>query len=412
MFRKLIPKPLLAVYHFVLAYVAAAVYGFSSRRLTVIGVTGTYGKSSVVMMLGSVLGVVGYRAGWLSTATISDGRREWLNDMKMTMPGRFFLQRFLRQLVRNGCTHAIIETSSQGIAQYRHRGIAYDVAVLTNLHPEHLEAHGGFERYRAAKAQLFAHTATVRGKRRMAIVSARLDRPEAFTNHLFTKVVTFTAGDVKHLALSPVLSAFPENAAAVAATCEAIGIERAAAERAIARIRSLPGRLEHIECGQPFEVIVDYAFTPDALEGVYRALGPTSGRTIHVLGGAGGGRDRWKYPVTGRIAAQHASVVIVTNEDPYDDDPMAIIHAVAEGAREWISSAPRGTMAMPRRMTGVEVREILDRREALATAVRLAQSGDRLIVTGKGCEQAIAGPRGVLTPWDDRVVLRELLAGA
>ncbi|MDP3770753.1 MAG: cyanophycin synthetase, partial [bacterium] len=273
--------------------------------------------------------------------------------------------------------------------------------VLTNLHPEHLEAHGGFEPYRAAKAKLFAHTAGVRRKRRVAIVPANLERPEAFTNHPFARVMTFTADDVKHLTLAPVLAAFPENAAAVRAVCEAMGVGRAAAERAISNVRSLPGRLERIDCGQPFDVIVDYAFTPDALEGVYRALGPATGRTVHVLGGAGGGRDRWKYPVTGKIAASHADVVIVTNEDPYDDDPMEIIHAVAQGAREWIASAPQGTL--------VEVHEVLDRREALATAVRLARPGDRIVVTGKGCEQAIAGPRGTLTPWDDRVMLRELL---
>lgn len=416
--RKLTPKPLIAAYHFILAYVAAAAYGFPSRHLTVIGVTGTYGKSSVVMVLGSVLGHSGHRVGWISTATISDGRRVWLNDMKMTMPGRFFLQRFLRTLVRNGCTHAIIETSSQGIAQHRHRGIAYDIAVLTNLRPEHLEAHGGFEPYRAAKAALFTHTAAQRGKRRIAIVPAHLDRPAAFTDHPFARVVTFAADDVTRVALAPVLAAFPENAAAALVTCSALGIDRATAERAIASIRSLPGRLERIDCGQPFDVIVDYAFTPDALEAVYRALGPSSGRTIHVLGGAGGGRDRWKYPVTGRIAAQHASVVIVTNEDPYDDDPMAIIHAVADGAREarsndpgeWITSAPRATMATSHQTTGVDVREILDRREALALAMHLARPGDRVIVTGKGCEQAIAGPRGTLTPWDDRIVLRELLS--
>jgi len=404
--RKVTPKPLLAVYHLALAELARWWYGNPSRRLTVIGVTGTYGKSSVVMLLGHVLRATGHRVGWVSTATISDGDREWLNAMKMTTPGRFFLQRFLRQLRANRCTHAIIETTSQGIAQYRHRGIAYDVAVLTNLSPEHLEAHGGFEQYRAAKAQLFCHTARGRKATRIAVIPKNLDRAEQFVGHPFTRVVTFdpTGQGLAQQSLggfAPVLTAFPGNVAAVLATCDALGIDRAEAMGALATVRGLPGRLEQLECGQPFEVIVDYAFTPDAIEAVYRALGPTNGRTIHVLGGAGGGRDRWKYSVTGSIVASHANVVIVTNEDPYDDDPMEIIRAVAQGARKWIASAPQGTLG--------EVREVLDRRDAIATAVELAQPGDRILVTGKGCEQAIVGRHGAKTPWDDRVVLRELL---
>ncbi|MBI4434500.1 UDP-N-acetylmuramyl-tripeptide synthetase [Candidatus Uhrbacteria bacterium] len=413
--RTLTPKPLLAAYHLALAELAMWWYGNPSRRLTVIGVTGTYGKSSVVMLLGHVLRATGHRVGWVSTATISDGTREWLNAMKMTTPGRFFLQRFLRQLLANRCTYAIVETTSQGIAQYRHRGISYDVAVLTNLSPEHLEAHGGFERYRAAKAQLFRHTARGRKATRIAVIPADLEHPEEFTQHHFsgrksgagfTRVVTFDPTGQgcapQHLGgFAPVLTAFLGNVVVVLTVCEALGIDHAAAMRALATVRGLPGRLEQIECGQPFDVIVDYAFTPDAIEAVYRALGPTNGRTIHVLGGTGGGRDRWKYPVIGKIAAQHADVVIVTNEDPYDDDPMEIIREVARGAREWIVAASRGTLG--------EVREILDRRDAIAAAVGLAQPGDRILVTGKGCEQAIVGRHGAKIPWDDRVVLRELL---
>lgn len=413
--RRAIPKPIFAVYHRVLAQLARWWYGNPSARLTVVGVTGTYGKSSVVMLLGHVLRETGHRVGWVSTATISDGDREWLNAMKITTPGRMFLQRFLRQLLKNRCTHAIVETTSQGIAQHRHRGIAYDVAVLTNLSPEHLEAHGGFAAYRAAKAQLFAHTARGKKATRIAITPADLEHSEEFTllrsdgrselrkgkQQAFTRVMTFRPEDAQDLVLAPALAAFPGNVAAVLAVCDVLGIDRTAAVRALASVRGLPGRLEYIDAGQPFDVIVDYAFTPDAIEAVYRALGPASGRTIHVLGGTGGGRDRWKLSVLGKVAAQHANVVIVTNEDPYDDDPLELIHAVADGAREWLAGDGRGTI--------VDVREVLDRRDALAAAVELAQPGDRILVTGKGCEQLIVGPRGQKIPWDDRAVLRELL---
>lgn len=399
--RKLTPTWLLRAYHFVLAYVAAAAYGFPSRRLTVIGITGTYGKSSSVMLLGRVLTDAGHRTGWLSTATISDGVQTWYNAMKMTMPGRFVLQRFLRTLVRNGCTHAIIETSSEGIAQHRHRGMSYDVAALTNLHPEHLEAHGGFDRYRAAKAELFRHTARGSKARRVAVVPADLEHREQFITLPFTEVIRFSAADERSLRLSPALAAFPGNAAVVLATATALGVARDAIVRALEAIPFLPGRLERIECGQPFEVIVDYGFTPHALETVYKALPKPHGKTIHVLGAAGGGRDRWKRPTTGAIAAANTSVVIVTNEDPYDEDPAAIIEEVAQGARQWYSVHGGNPQT--------QVLTVLDRRDALAQALALAEPGGRVLVTGKGCEQAIVGRRGKKVPWDDRVVLRELL---
>lgn len=398
--RRFLPKPILRAYHLVLAYVAALAYGRPSRRLVVVGVTGTHGKSSVVMLLGTVLVAAGHQTGWFSTATISDGSRTWFNAMKMTMPGRFVLQRFLRQCLRNGCTHVVIETSSEGIVQHRHRGIAYDVAVLTNLGEEHLEAHGGFANYRAAKAQLFARTARSGKPRRIAIVPAALPDPAQFTTHPVTDVRTFAA--VHDAGVAPAIAAFPDNIGAVLAVSDALGVLRATSEAALRTVTSLPGRLEPIDEGQQFSVIVDYAHTPQALTQVavfIGAHGAVRGKTIHVLGGVGGGRDRWKRAAMGRIAAEHAAIVIVTNEDPYDDDPDAIIREVADGARQ--GSAARGG--------GVTVEEIRDRRTALTRAVTIADAGDLVLVTGKGCEQAIAGPRGTKVPWDDRVVLREIL---
>ncbi|MDO8425698.1 MAG: Mur ligase family protein [bacterium] len=395
--RRLLPKSLRRAYHLVLAVVARWMYGNPSRRLTVIGVTGTHGKSSVVMLLGQVLTAAGFRTGYFSTAMISDGRRTWFNALKMTMPGRFVLQRFLRQCVRNGCTHAVIETSSEGIAQHRHRGIAYDVAVLTNLGEEHLEAHGGFANYRAAKAKLFAHAARSGKVQRIAVIPADLAQFEQFTAHPFTAVQTFDAAHGRGYA--PAISAFPDNVAAVLAVCDALGIARSVSESALRALTALPGRLESLDEGQPFAVMVDYAHTPAALTQVaafVQAHGAVRGKVIHVLGGVGGGRDRAKRAAMGSIAAAHAAVVIVTNEDPYDDDPMTIIRAVADGAR---AGAGRGTI----------VEEILDRREAFVRALALAQPGDLVLVTGKGCEQAIAGPHGTNVPWDDRVVVRELL---
>ncbi|MEK7102504.1 MAG: Mur ligase family protein, partial [Patescibacteria group bacterium] len=154
--KKFIPTPLLGWYHRALAAFGAFWYGFPSEKMVVIGVTGTNGKSTVGYFIAKIFDHIGAKSGLTSTAVFKIADREWLNDKKMTMLGRFQLQRMLRDMVRAGCQYAVVETSSEGIKQYRHRGINYDVAVFTNLTPEHLEAHGGFEQYKQAKGELFA----------------------------------------------------------------------------------------------------------------------------------------------------------------------------------------------------------------------------------------------------------------
>jgi UDP-N-acetylmuramoyl-L-alanyl-D-glutamate--2,6-diaminopimelate ligase len=401
--RSMVPKFLVSYYHLLLARVSAFWYGHPSRKLVVIGVTGTHGKSSVVMMLGSVLRTLGYCVGWFSTATISDGSDTWLNDMKMTMPGRFVLQRFLQRCALNQCTFVVIETSSEGILQHRHRGIDYRIVLLTNIAREHIEAHGGFAAYRAAKASLFAHVARGRSPRRTAVIPLDLLEPEEFTSHPFSEVLSFDRAAVNTDGMIPALAAFSDNIAACETTLAALGMEQRRVHEALLRIESLPGRMEHLDAGQDFEVIVDYAHTPHALEAVFTALPRIAGRTIHLLGGVGGGRDLWKRSAMGAVAATFADIVIVTNEDPYDDDPMQIIQDVAGGAvTAW-------KQAKSDYQEGESVLRVKDRRDAFEKAVKLARSGDRILVTGKGCEQAICGPGGVKSPWDDRVVLTEVI---
>src|SRR3989339_1821766 len=153
--KKILPKTSLQAYHYILAKLAALFFQHPSEQLIVIGVTGTNGKSSTVQLIGQLLEQMGERVGWTTTASFKVAEKEWINDRKMTMLGRFQTQRLLRRMVRAGCRYAIVETSSQGIEQYRHIGIHYDVAVFTNLTPEHIEAHGGFENYKQAKLKLF-----------------------------------------------------------------------------------------------------------------------------------------------------------------------------------------------------------------------------------------------------------------
>jgi len=166
--KKIIPKRLFGMlqpaYHYVLNFIAALVFGFPSNQLTVIGVTGTTGKTTVVYMAAELLKYAGKRVGYTSTAMFSDGQKEWLNDKKMTMLGRFFTQRMLRKMVQNGCDIAIVETTSEGIVQNRHRFINYDTVVFTGLYPEHIDSHGSFENYKKAKQKLFEHVGKCKKK--------------------------------------------------------------------------------------------------------------------------------------------------------------------------------------------------------------------------------------------------------
>jgi len=413
-----------------------------------------------VNLIGRILEGAGYTVGWTSTMNFKIGKREWLNDLKMTMPGRFLLQKMLRQMVDVGCTHAVIETSSEGIAQCRHLGIDYDVAVFTNLTPEHIESHGGFENYKRAKLKLFqkvelAGTASligrndspIRANRRKVIrgipvkrgivvnaddpaakefiafnvddriaVSIRRDGKPAAAEKLSNQCRAMTAEMVEvgpegsHFSVYgtevdlKLLGEFNvSNALCAMAATKLLGVSVEQSARALEQIVEMPGRVDFIEEGQPFLVLVDYAPEPVSLGKLYELLSfVPHRRLIHVLGSCGGGRDKARREVLGRMAAEHADVVIVTNEDPYDEDPMEIINAVAAGAQEVVKKVTG-------KVRSEHIYRILDRRDALRLALSLADDGDLVLATGKGSEQAICVGNGRKVPWDEREVLRELL---
>src|SRR5665647_210658 len=166
--KKLIPKKIFKslqpAYHFLMGYIAALCYGFPSEKMIVIGVTGTTGKTTTIFLLESILKNAGYKTGYVTTAMFSDGEKEWLNDKKMTMVGRFLLQKLLRKMLDNKCDVVIVETTSEGVVQFRHRFINYDKLLFTGIFPEHIESHGGFENYKAAKGKLFEHLENCRQK--------------------------------------------------------------------------------------------------------------------------------------------------------------------------------------------------------------------------------------------------------
>lgn len=418
-----IPETWLRPYHHLLAHLAAIWYGHPSRELIVIGVTGTNGKTTTSYLIAKALEASGFQTGCTTTALMKVGEREWINRTKMTMPGRFFIQRMLRDMVKAGCRYAVIETSSQGITQFRHVGVDYDIAVFTNLTPEHIEAHGGFENYKQAKAALFQAVAKAPPKMvggssvPKALVLNREDAHAAFyaaqapnipciwyglnpaNADVAPKNVTYQAlttdFTVDGASVSLHLSGRHnlENGLASLAVCRTLGVNMKAAAGSLSAVMAVPGRLERVDLGQPWTVIIDYAYEPEALARCIEALKfMPHRRLVHVLGSCGGGRDRARRPLLGAFAAKHADIAIITNEDPYDDDPASIIQEIANGALE------NG------KKLGDDLFMIQDREEAIKKAMHLANPGDLVLLTGKGCEPWICVANGEKLPWNERAV--------
>ncbi len=429
----------MSVYHNLLARIAAFVYRNPSEQMTVIGVTGTNGKSTTVQFIGRILEDAGKKVGWTSTAGFKVGKKEWVNDQKMTMLGRFQTQKMLSQMVKAGCTHAIVETSSQGILQSRHIGINYDIAVLTNLTPEHIEAHGGFEAYKKAKQVLFKKTKHSKRKKidgeifeKTAVVNINDDHAEDFLSigldrsFGFGKTGKVKGGDgVRPMSVVPVLASdvvfesggtsfsldgqtwkskliggfYLEDALAAIAVCKALSISDKEIKSAVSKLKPVPGRLELVENNLDITVVVDYAYEPYALKALYEAVNLIDHkRIIHVVGSAGGGRDVARRALLGKMSAKNDDVVIVANEDPYDEDPMQIIDQVAGAAKK------------AGKTDGEDLFRILDRQEAIDKAVEMAKKGDLVLITGKGSEPVMAVENGKKIKWDDRKAARKSIA--
>lgn len=423
---KLIPRPLLNLRHLFYAWWGAVKYNHPSKELLVIGVTGTSGKSTTIWLLKQLLEAAGHTVGVLSTIEFSIAGDSKLNDKKMTMLGKMEIQRYLRKMVEKGCNIAIVETTSEGRLQYRHRFINYDIMLLTNLYPEHIESHGSFEKYRQAKVDLFAYAASCNRKKlngkeiaKIALVNGGVDGFAQFLNFNFEKKETF--GSESGFDAEAILEGKDgldftihdrtfhaplygrhnvDNILAAVAVARSLDISWSSIQKTVSEFKSPPGRIEEIPEAEVlgFRVIVDYAFEPKALDALYHVvdfLKPK--RIIHVCGATGGGRDKARRKPIGRVVGEHASIVIVTNEDPYDEDPMEIIREVSAGAEEAGKKLDKNLF------------QILDRREAIEKAIDLAKKGDLILITGKGCEQAIVSASGRLIAWDDREVTREVL---
>ncbi len=400
--RALATLGVLSLYHLALAYLGALLYGFPSRHMTVIGVTGTKGKSSTTEMLNVIFESAGHTTAVLNSIRIKITDDSQPNRMRMSMPGRFFIQRFLSDAQKAGCSVVILEMTSEGARQHRHRAIALDALLFLNLAPEHIESHGSYEAY--ANAKFSIGEALARSSKRPRIMVANADDPEGerYLHLPVEQALPFSIKKMKQgsddrsvrfefegsMITIPQPGEFSvKNGLAAATAAHALGIPLENIIAGLAGLDVIPGRAERIEAGQDFTVIVDYAHTPDSLTALYSAY-PM--RKICVLGLTGGGRDTWKRPVMGAIADERCDEVILTNEDPYDEDPRAIVDAMASGMK---------------RMPTI----IMDRRQAIAHAVSIARTGDAVLITGKGTDPTIAGPNGTKTQWSDAAVAREEL---
>ncbi|HBM46180.1 MAG: UDP-N-acetylmuramoyl-L-alanyl-D-glutamate-2,6-diaminopimelate ligase [Parcubacteria group bacterium GW2011_GWF2_38_76] len=419
-FDKLVP-----IYHFLLSLTGNIVYSKPSREIFVIGITGTKGKSSTAEILNAILEEAGYKTAILSTVRFKIGNESRPNMLKMTMPGRFFVQKFLRDAVIKKCDYAIIEMTSEGAKNYRHRFVDMNALIFTNISPEHIESHGSFEKYLGAKLQIAKRLEHSQKSSKIIIANKDDEKAEKFMAINVPNKITYSIKEAEPFTLAKegsVINLFGTrvqtylpgefniyNILAAAKFAQSQGIKTETIKKAIEKLKFIPGRLEKVEIDlskfktednnktlgngifPDFSVIVDYAHTADSLEKVYKIF--KDDRKICVLGSCGGGRDKWKRPLMGEVADKNCDEIILTDEDPYDDDSEEIIKCVAGGMKDH------------------KPKIILDRREAIREAIRSAKAGDAVIITGKGTDPFIMKAKGNKIPWSDkRVAEEEILA--
>lgn len=396
--KKIVPKIVFTIYYTLVEFLVAFFYGFPGKQLRIIGITGTKGKSTVVYLALKVFEEAGYKIGATSSIEFKLGKKTFINKTKMTMPGRIILQKFLRDCVKQKMDYVILEITSEGLAQQRHKFINFETALFTNLFPEHIESHGSFENYKKTKGLLFK---ALKGKGNM-IINTSYAESKYYLNFKAKKKYTFKSND-KLLFKTNLIGDFnKENILAVYNLAIIYNIKKDLIKQALNKIKFIPGRLDPINKGQNFKVYIDYAHMPTALEKVLLALKKQlkdikGKKLIAIIGSQGGGRDKWKRPEMGRIATEYADIVIITNEDPYKDNPWKIIEDIYRGA-EKIKNFKKQT----------KVIKILDREFAIKKAIELAEKNDIVLITGKGREPWMETANGKI-PWSDAKIAQKCL---
>lgn len=410
-FSRLVPQVVKNYgYHLPLAVFANLAFGFPSRRMTVIGVTGTNGKTTTTKLIATMLSMSGKKTAYASTIEYGIGEKRWTNASKFTTSSAWQLQKFLSEAKKADCTHVVLETSSHALDQFRTWGILYRIAVITNVTREHLDYHETMDAYRTAKRKLFHGV-------QAAIVNADMERPEEYFIAKPGETITYSTKDMQaHVSASEIEldlngsrflalgTSFRiklpglfniENALAALAVGEWLGIDTETMKQSLANISGVPGRMELVSNERALDIVIDYAVTPDSFEKLYQTVKPMQipgTKIIHVFG-ACGERDRGKRPILGKISSDNADVILLTNEDPYHEDPERIIDEIETGVTK---------------KKGESYFRIFDRREAIKKAIEIAEPGDIVLVTGKGAEETMAiGEQRI--PWKERQVIESVL---
>ena len=403
-----------------LAALAARFYGYPAKKLKLIGITGTNGKTTIAYLLESILRVAGHKVGLIGTVeTRIDGKSA---PSTLTTPESLELQGLLDQMLKAGVTHVVMEVSSHSLAQYRVWGVEFDIAIYTNLTHDHLDFHHTMEEYLEAKKQLF------RQLKESGIAIINVDDPysKKIAEEVQGEVLFYGVKEAKHEMRSTKQSEFDiklrsydikldsmqvvidttmlktpltgmfniYNILAAFQAGLALHISRDKIKAGIEKAR-VPGRFERVEAGQPFPVIVDFAHSPDSLQKLLETVKPfVKGRLILVFG-CPGDRDREKRPIMGRIAAELADQVIITTDDPHSEDPQVIIQDILKGITNY----------------ALRITNETDRRKAIEMALGQAQKGDLVLIAGRGHEK-YQDFNGKKVELDDREVVREILSGS
>jgi len=426
--KKLVPKPIFSLYHLTLAVMGAIFYSFPSHKMMIIGVTGTRGKTTTANFIWSVLTAAYYKVGQTGTANIRIGDQEMMNTYHMTMPGRFEMQKLLSKMAKAGCEIAIVETPSEGVEQFRHKGISYDFLVFTVLYPERLEIHNwDSERCTQKMIELFAELKKRPGKKlrgkaipKTIIVNRDSDGWERFWDNPADQKISFGVKNQADVSGGNIVDSIQgvnftanaknyhlnipgnynvANALPAIAIGRALNIDEGTIAKGLARLSTIPGRMEKIPAGNKFNVYVDYAHDGPSIEALLlstQKLRNANGKIIIVVGAEGGGRDKDKRTVMGKLCGRLADFIVVTNVDPYEDDPRPILADIAKAA------------AANEKKLDETLFVIEDRRAGINKALTLAKPNDIVLVTGKGAEQSME-IGGHSIPWDDRTVVKEEL---
>lgn len=408
-----------------LANLACAFYSYPAQHLCTIGVTGTDGKTTTSNLISAILDAAGKRTGLMTTVNFKVCGQEWENSTRQSTLEALEIQQFLRQMLAADATHAVIEATSHGLALQRVHGCDFDVGVVTNITHEHLDFHKTIAGYRRAKARLFEMLDPTRDKglgvRPMAILNRDDESYAVLKPYCRVPILDYgidqmaavravdlqlNASSTRFRVILPDSEIIIEtslvgrfnvsNCLAAIATAYSQGILPTAIANGLAMITAISGRMERIDGGQPFTVIVDYAHTPDSLKKVLAILRPLTPGKLMVVFGSAGERDVQKRPIMGHIAAEMTDFFVITDEDPREEDREQILRDIANGAEAAGKHQGRDFLC------------IADRTQAIATAFAHAQVGDTILLAGKGHEQCILIGREKV-PWDERRVAREQL---